>query len=244
MQLMNSPQGKSILAMVRGGDYAHPGEEAAIEQVTRQLPRAVISRLLDVGCGRGGTAHWFYRNRWGTVVGVDIDGASIEYARNQYPGIDFVPLDVLALDQLNQDPFDLAYLFNSFYAFPDQRSALRAIRAACRTDAYLLIYDYTQPIGKELPDSLGSEIGKPIVLEQTTEWMAECNWKLVSNDDWTDRYVTSYSDLLQRFERNRPAIVATAGADWYEYAVEWYSALREALAIGTLGATALTAIAI
>jgi SAM-dependent methyltransferase len=241
---MNSPQGKSILAMVRGGDYAHPGEEAAIELIAQTLPRAEINRLLDVGCGRGGTAHWFYQHQWGTVVGIDIDSASIEYARNQYPGINFMHLDVLAIDQLNQDPFDLAYLFNSFYSFPDQRSALKSIRSACRTGAYLLIYDYTQPIKTKLPDLLSLELGKPIVLEQITAWMTDCNWKLLSKDDWTDRYLTSYSDLLQRFERNRSTIVATAGADWYEYAVECYGQLREALVTGALGGIALTAVAV
>jgi hypothetical protein len=56
---MNSPQGKSILSRIRGGDYAHPGEEDAIVQIAQKLPRASIRRLLDVGCGRGGTAEWF-----------------------------------------------------------------------------------------------------------------------------------------------------------------------------------------
>jgi ubiquinone/menaquinone biosynthesis C-methylase UbiE len=101
----------------------------------------------------------------GTVVAIDVDGASIEYARQRYPGVEFVQLDVLALDRLNGEPFDLAYLFNSFYAFPDQRAALRAIRMACKAGGRLLIYDYTQPAGTELPRALGAEIGAPIVLE-------------------------------------------------------------------------------
>lgn len=238
---MNSPQGKSILAMVRGGDYAHPGEDRAIAQVAQTLPQAEGRRLLDVGCGRGGTAEWFYRHRWGTVVGVDIDGESIDYARKQYPGVEFAQLDVVALDQLNQEPFDLAYLFNSFYAFPDQHAALRSIRAVCRPGAHLMIYDYTQAMGTELPAALGTEIGRPIVLEQVDAWMTEAKWNLVAIDDWTDRYVASYSDLLERFERNRSAIVTTAGDDWYEYVTGWYGALRQALATGVLGGAVLLA---
>jgi hypothetical protein len=46
---MNSPQGKSIRAMVRGGDDAHPGEDNAIAQGAQSLPRATIPLLLDVG---------------------------------------------------------------------------------------------------------------------------------------------------------------------------------------------------
>jgi SAM-dependent methyltransferase len=241
---MNSPQGKSILAMVRGGDYAHPGEESAIMQVAQNLPRASIRRLLDVGCGRGGTAQWFHLHGWGTVVGVDIDGPSIEYARQRYPGIDFVQLDVVQIDALNRELFDLAYLFNSFYAFPDQRAALRAIRAACKPGALLLVYDYTKPTGGTLPDELGAEIGKPIVLDQVGAWLAESKWQLSSIDDWTDRYVTAYDDLLERFIRHRAAITTSAGEAWYEYVTGWYGALRQALATGSLGGTVLTALAV
>ena len=240
---MNSPQGKAILAMVRGGDYAHPGEEQAIAQVAQGLPRTANHRLLDVGCGRGGTADWFYRHGWGTIVGIDVDGASIDYARERYPGVEFMQLDVGALDRLNRDPFDLAYLFNSFYAFPDQRAALRAIRAACRAGGHLLIYDYTQPAETELPPALGAEIGAPIVLEHIGAWMAEAAWNLVAVDDWSERYVAAYADLLCRFERNRSAIVAMHGADWYEFVTGWYGALQQALATGVLGGTVLTAVA-
>jgi SAM-dependent methyltransferase len=240
---LNTPQGKAILALARGGDYAHPGEEHAIAQVAEALPRAAIRRLLDVGCGRGGTADWFHRHQWGTVVGVDIDSASIDYARGQYPGVEFVHLDVLALDRLDRDPFDLAYLFNSFYAFPDQRAALRTIRTACKPGGHLLIYDYTQQAGSVLPEALGAEIGTPIVLEYIGAWMAEADWELMAVDDWSERYVAAYADLLRRFEHHQAAIVAMHGADWYEFVVAWYGALRQALATGALGGTVLMAVA-
>jgi ubiquinone/menaquinone biosynthesis C-methylase UbiE len=139
-----------------------------------------------------GTADWFHRHGWGTVVSVDIDGASIEYARHRYSAIDFLQLDVVQIESLDGDPFDIAYLFNSFYAFPDQRTALRAIRTVCKPGALLLMYDYSQPTGGILPEDLGSEIGKPIVLDQVGTWLAESKWALSSVDDWTDRYVTQY----------------------------------------------------
>lgn len=242
---MNSPQGKAILALVRGGDYAHPGEEAAIAEVAKTLPQTGIRRLLDVGCGRGGTADWFHRNGWGTVVGVDIDDESLEYARKRYADVDFVHLDVVDLMRLGRDPFDLAYLFNSFYAFPDQARALHAIRAVCRAGAQLLIYDYTQPgTATAQREQLGLEIGRPIVVEQVRGWMTQAGWRLVSTEDWTDRYVASYSYLLQRFESKRAEIVGMAGDDWYEHVTSWYGRLREGLAAGTLGGAALTAVAV
>jgi len=52
---MNSFAGKRLLALVRGGDYAHAGEEEAIELAFRAVPKAPQKSILDVGCGRGGT---------------------------------------------------------------------------------------------------------------------------------------------------------------------------------------------
>jgi hypothetical protein len=41
----------------------------------------------------------------------------------------------------------------------------------------------------ELPKSLGTEFENPIVVEEIDAWMMELNWKLVSVENWTDRYL-------------------------------------------------------
>ncbi len=51
---MNSPMGKQILALIRDGDYAHAGEEEAIELTLKNVSKDPGRRVLDVGCGRGG----------------------------------------------------------------------------------------------------------------------------------------------------------------------------------------------
>jgi len=241
---MNSPQGKAILALVRGGDYAHPGEEAVLARVAQALPREAVHRLLDVGCGRGGTADWFVRHGWGTVVGVDIDGESIEYARHRYGGVTFAQADVLALPQLQQEPFDLACLFNSFYAFSDQPAALTSLRKVCRCGACLLIFDYTKPPDRALPEVLGTEIGQPIVLESIAAQMTDANWQLSSVEDWTESYLKAYSDFLARVRTNQSAIVALAGEDWYAYVEQWYGFLWQSLESGDLGGAVLIARAV
>ena len=54
---MNSYLGKEILSIIRDGNYAHPGEEEAIELTFQDIPKNSHRQMLDVGCGRGGTAH-------------------------------------------------------------------------------------------------------------------------------------------------------------------------------------------
>jgi ubiquinone/menaquinone biosynthesis C-methylase UbiE len=240
---MNSPQGKAILALVRNGDYAHPGEETAIELVAGMIPTGADRRILDVGCGRGGTAAWFQRHGWGEVVGVDLDAASIDYARRTYPDVAFHACDVGALAGLGLAAFDLAYLFNSFYAFADQRGALGEIRRVCRDGAQLMIFDYTMPQGAEPPPELGGEIGRPIVIDEVKAAMRAQGWNPVAVTDFTDRYVAWYDDLLNRFRANEAAILAMSARDWYEYVVSWYGALRDALAQRRLGGAVILATA-
>ena len=50
---MNSSRGKQVLALIRAGDYAHAGEEEAIELTIAAIPKKPDQRTLDAGCGRG-----------------------------------------------------------------------------------------------------------------------------------------------------------------------------------------------
>ena len=80
---MSSITGKLVLAAIREYDYAHAGEQEAIERVFAGLPRHADQRVLDVGCGIGGTAQYLCEQGWGQVVGVDIDANNIASARSR-----------------------------------------------------------------------------------------------------------------------------------------------------------------
>jgi len=68
----------------RKTDYAHAGEEEAIDLAFKDIPKEPKGLLLDMGCGRGGTAHYVQGRCWGNVTGADIDADSIEYAVKKY----------------------------------------------------------------------------------------------------------------------------------------------------------------
>src|SRR5277367_2108886 len=140
---MNSFEGKRILALIRDGDYAHAGEEEAIERSFRSIPKRPGSWMLDVGCGRGGSAEYLRRHGWGRVEGIDRDGDSIEYARANWPEAGFHVCDVLDLPRSVTRTFDVIYMLNAFYAFAHQRDALAAIRKVAGPRAQLVIFDYS-----------------------------------------------------------------------------------------------------
>ena len=121
---MNSFEGKRILALVRDGDYAHPGEEEAIERAFRGVAKSPHNWILDVGCGRGGSAEYLRRHGWGNLAGIDRDVDSIEYAKATYPSVEFHTCDVLEVPATVKHEFDVIYMLSAFYAFVDQRAAL------------------------------------------------------------------------------------------------------------------------
>ena len=144
---MNSHTGKAILALIRDGDYAHAGEEESIRLVLDHIPEDQPGPMLDVGCGRGGTADYLRRAGWEAILGVDIDADSIAEASQRYPLVQFQTANVEQLTQSFTDWFGVFVLFNSFYAFPNQALALEQLRNVAADSALLVIFDYTDPAG-------------------------------------------------------------------------------------------------
>jgi len=48
-------KGKRLVSYLRNGDYSHPGEAESIDLVISLINKNKNNKLLDVGCGLGGT---------------------------------------------------------------------------------------------------------------------------------------------------------------------------------------------
>lgn len=239
---LNSPEGKQILATIRQGDYAHPGEEDAIAISLAGLSPGPAQRVLDVGCGRGGTAEWIRRQGWAKVTGIDRDADAIAYAGQRYPLVNYHSCDVLALEQAELGQFDLICLFNSFYAFAEQQAALQQLQAIAAPSAALRLFDYAQPTQRALPAALGDEIGRPLVLDRIEGQFTTAGWQHVDVVDLTDHYISWYGAFLDKLSFCRSTISRTHGSDWYDFFSQWYGALHQALRTGDMRGVLVRAI--
>ena len=71
---------------------------------------------------------------YGSPVCIDKDASCIEYVNASYPELETHASDIIELKQLLKNrQFDLSYLFNSFYAFPDQQGSLKVIAELKKT---------------------------------------------------------------------------------------------------------------
>ncbi|MDD4933595.1 MAG: class I SAM-dependent methyltransferase [Methylacidiphilaceae bacterium] len=244
---MNSLEGKRLLALVRGGDYAHAGEEEAIDRVFANLPKRSGQWLLDVGCGRGGTADYVRRGGWGRVVGIDRDGDSLDEARSGYPGVDFVAGEVCDAPRLLSRRFAVVYLLNSFYAFEAQREALASLRRVAEEGARLLLFDYVDRGGfRHDPLVVNGRriLPHPIERDAICGELEETGWKLVSIEDLHEEYRRWYVGLVSRIEERASEIVGMGGEESLDHLRAVYRGILRKIERGLLGGVLLTGAAV
>jgi SAM-dependent methyltransferase len=241
---MNSFTGKQLLALIRGSDYAHAGEVEAIELTLRTVPRRTDQLLLDVGCGRGGTAKYVQDHGWGQVVGLDSEPASIARARQVYPGIEYHACDVVEAGSVIGRQFDVIYLFNSFYAFADQPRALAVLARLAKDPGHLILFDYTDRGGyDDNPLMCDGEpfIPHPVRLPAISGTLRQAGWELVEVEDLTAEYDRWYDALVQHIDARRTQIIDAAGPEGLAFLRGQYVGLSGAIRGGSLGGAIIRA---
>jgi SAM-dependent methyltransferase len=241
---MNSFEGMRVLSLVRDGDYAHAGEEEAVELAMRPMEKRADQIIVDAGCGRGGTASYLQAKGFGKVVGFDIEPASIAAARTRYPEVEFHVCDVCDADRTIGVKADIICMFNAYYCFPDQARALRALRNVSASGAQMVIFDHVNR-GSYDPDAL-MDAGRPFLpdpplLSRMPHVLESAGWRVDAVEEVHDSYIKWYSDLVSKIESKRSEILALAGAAGYDHVLSLYRGLLTAAMQGSLGAAFIRA---
>jgi SAM-dependent methyltransferase len=229
-----------LLALLRGGDYAHAGDREAVdivlEKVCTYSPE--IKTCLDFGCGMGGTAGDLAK-RIDCVWGLDPDLAAINYAKLNYEQVTFIHDYGENIDRyFEENSLDLITLFNVLYAIEDKRHVLEKLSHIAKPGAILAILDYTQR--KENLDlfDLANKPMYPIVLEEQNEQLMEMGWIIHETMDLTHRYFSWYEDLLIKLsseEHKHPS-------DDVKKLRETFTNLKDQILNGALGGALIIAI--
>lgn len=235
---MDNATGKRVLALVRGGDYAHPGEEAANALLLAGVPVDTRRRVLDAGCGGAGTAAWAQAGGLGRVTGIEIDSPTARLARERHPEVAVVEGDLRRAAEVLEGPFDLMYSMTALYAVDDQSAALRELRALAAPGAELRLLEYADPEGRFLPGTSGSaSLGwwRPLAPREVPELLATAGWDPTGVRDLHPEFVHWYARLCSRIAARRDDITREFGGDWYEFVAREYAAILALVRSRVLG---------
>lgn len=108
-------------------DFGRPLGAAAMER----LAPAPGERVLDVGCGCGGTTAELAA-RTGAATGLDLSPRMVEAARQRFPGLRFVAADIETAGVVEGAPFDAAYSRMTVMLLADPVAGLAAVRRSLR----------------------------------------------------------------------------------------------------------------
>ena len=246
MESMRKYTGKHLGAFLRNQNYAHAGEEEAISMVMNKFDKKKEQTILDVGCGLGGTASFIQQAGWGQVTGFDIEAASIDYAKKNYPDVDFHVSDATKIAKIFHNNFDILCAFNSLYAFRDQTKALAALNIAAKSNAYLAIFDYLDlcenvknPLHRNETDGLPFI---PIKLSTIKEILKKSGWNLLENVVINKKYEEWYSNLVSALVNNRENVIKKFSINMYDGAYYRYTNILNAIIKKELGGVIVYAI--
>jgi SAM-dependent methyltransferase len=140
---------RGIYEQVYGADYpaeVEPfGFSSAVDlaMVARELDDFGVTRLLDVGCGRGGPGLWVAREVGAALVGIDILAEAITEARARAAVLESAPparFEVASVTEtgLPDGAFDGVVSFDALWMVIDKRAAFREISRVLRPGSPLV----------------------------------------------------------------------------------------------------------
>lgn len=220
-----------LLAKVRGADYAHPGDEEAINLVLNDIFSKIQFEnnltILDVGCGLGGTASYLNKKTSLNVTGIDISKESINHAKKHYPNIPFIESNILEASKNLNEKFNIIVLFNVFYAIKDQEKCLQELAFLAKPNCILAIFDYTTLTNENLnlKDLTNNEM-HPISLDTLNNSLKQTNWELIDIRNLNNEYINWYSQFLSKLEQEKDVLLNELTAEAYDKVHETFITLN------------------
>lgn len=229
---------KLLLAEIRTKDYTHAGEQEAIDITMNKFPKNTNRKLLDIGCGLGGTANYINIKKWGNIKAIDIKKDLIDYAKTTYPNIEFYHCNAINCSNLFlKETFDVIYHFNSFYAIINQEKALNEYYKIATNETKLLIFDYmVKKINNYKPPFQNDyEAFTPINYNIISKQLLNSGWNLEEFIDISENYIKWYKKLLSKIHTKKMDLIKKFGEKIYNQVLCNFTNLYNLLINNNLG---------
>ena len=219
------PSPYQFFRFISGSDHLHFGLVSADDHdetpqtsqdrmstcLADRLPEAT-RRVLDVGCGLGGTARLLAR-RGKFVVGICPDDALIEYGKgiNVDEGLDGnIYLETARFQDYPLtvgDPFDVAFTLESLQYLSGLESTFQHMASLVTKDGYLAIADQVTR------DPALKKLARFHTADEIRAAAAATSWRLLDHEDVTEQAMPTVSRALKLLREKREEIIEFFVAD-------------------------------
>ncbi len=202
-------------ADLKAGDEFHTGGVAATDHLFGQLSPTHATRVLDIGCGIGGTSRYIADRYDSTVTGVDLTPEFVETAEalSELVGLsDKLTFHVgSALDMPVPDAgFDLAIMLHVGMNIEDKAGLFAEVSRALATGGTFALFDVMggeteEPLAFPLPWSTQPETSFVHVPDVYKNAAQAAGLELVAETDRTDFAVAFFEEVFAKVAESGPA---------------------------------------
>lgn len=178
-----------------------------LEALKSSIPKQVVRKILDLGCGTGRFTAALGRAFECSVVGVEPSSAMLKVARSQSePNVEWkqgqaenIPLESQAVD--------LVFMSQVFHHLVRPEQALREINRVLTSAGYLAIRNGTREHNKELewlrffPEALEIEDKRTPSQQELEELVCGQSFELISQRTVYQLFAASYDEYLEKVSR-------------------------------------------
>jgi phosphoethanolamine N-methyltransferase len=197
---------------VYGRDFVSPGGRETAARFVAMLELEPGARVLDAGCGLGGSAFLMASEHRVQVLALDLSRNMVALARERCAAhgleaaVEIVHGDVLELDARGE--FDAVYSRDVFLHIHDKRRAFGALHRALKPGGRLLVTDYCAGAGPRSEDFAEYVRGRSYDLHTVAAYatlLEEAGFENVRGEDLSAEFL--------RIQRAELAHLAHAGLD-------------------------------
>ncbi|XP_059472707.1 uncharacterized protein LOC132195032 [Neocloeon triangulifer] len=198
-----------------GRTYVSTGGEGTTKGLTKKMNLKPGQRVLDVGCGTGGSAFYLAKTYGVQVLGLDLSRNMINKAK-QYQGeldeetkklIEFQVADVLKVS-LPEESFDAVYSRDAILHIGNKEELFANLFKWVRPGGQLLITDYARgqdKCGEEFEDYVAGRGYRLLTVPKYGKLLEDAGWKQVQAIDNTEEFVSTMKrelDLLNSIKES------------------------------------------
>ncbi|XP_068709033.1 uncharacterized protein [Montipora capricornis] len=210
-----------------GRGFVSTGGLETTEEIVAMLSLKPGQKVLDVGCGIGGSGFYMVKHFSVDVLGVDLSMNMIDIGKQRAKEfkdekVEFVVQDVTTASY-EPESFDVVYSRDTILHIEDKKTLFANFLKWLKPGGELLISDYCRG-PQELSDSMKEYIAKRhyhlLSPEDYGKLLEEVGFIDVNAKDNTVRFIEVLKSERERFDREKATFLTDFSAEDFEYLVE------------------------